>query len=65
MAEREAMTRPRFDVVALPSWTRVASEYTDAQLEAALEDGEDESSPGFLLAVLAEWDRRNAPLDAA
>ncbi len=42
----------------LPSFRRVAAELDDETLEALLLAGEAESTPGYLLALLAEYERR-------
>lgn len=49
----------------LPSHRKVAGELTDSELETLILAGEAESSPAFLLALVAEYDRRasvGAPL---
>ncbi len=45
--------------VLLPSHRKVAAELSDDDLETLLRAGLEESSPGYCLALLMEYERRN------
>jgi hypothetical protein len=45
-------------ILYLPSHRKVARELSDEALEELLLAGDAESSPGYLLALLAEYERR-------
>lgn len=52
-------------VVFLPSHRQVAASLSNTELIRQVELGEEGNSPGYLLALLEEWDRRFEPGSAA